>query len=565
MAALTMVTAGAVSTAGPAHLEAQTHFPPDEDLELMLRYLVEDGETPGIVLGIIEADGSMRVLHYGSAGPDTRPLGPRSLFEIGSITKTFTGILLGDAVARGEVALEDPVSKHLPEGVTVPSWGDRRITLLDLATHRSGLPRMPDNFEPADPGNPYADYTAGDIYEFLSSHELRRAPGEEAEYSNFGMGLLGHVLERVSGMGYEGLVRERILAPLGMEMTGITLAGEPAEWLTKGHDQTGAVVSYWDVMTLAGAGGLRSNVLEMLAYVRANIDPPDSPLGQAIRLAHAPRSRFGERSAIGLGWQIAELGDRRLWHHSGGTAGFSASIGLDPNLAVGYVRLANAGRFGDDIAADFLRRGPPLDIPEMGVGPEVLRRYVGSYEMAPGQNMVVRMEPEGWLTMQAPGNVRFRMYAASDTSFFLKRTPWQFWFTRDGTGEVTGVLADLEGNERRGRKVSDDGPPPAVVAGNAPPEPRGASLAIEEMAPYVGTYVVDLGSRTLELEVYIEDGRLMAHPEGQGVSPLLHQGEHAFVPHAEPAMRFVFDVEAGRAERVTMHIQGTTLTGRRKR
>lgn len=200
---------------------------------------------------------------------------------------------------------------------------------------------------------------------------------------------------------------------------------------------------------------------------------------------------------------------------------------------MGYVRLANAGQFEDDIAADFLRRGPPLDIPEVEVAPEMLHRYTGSYEMAPGQSIVVRMEPEGWLTLQVPGNVRFRMHAASDTSFFLKRTPWQFWFRRDADGQVVGVVADLEGAERRARQVSDDGPPPRVVAGNATPEARDVALAVEDMAAYVGAYIVELSARTLELQVYIEDGRLMAHPEGQGVSALLYQGDHTFVPQAQ--------------------------------
>src|SRR5918999_2232751 len=122
----TSATLRALSTAAaiaalPAVATAQ-HFPPDEDLKTMLRYLVEDGETPGIVLGILEADGSTRILWHGSAGKDAkRPLGPKSLFELGSITKVFTGTLLADMVDRGEVKLSDPVSKYLPSNVKVPS------------------------------------------------------------------------------------------------------------------------------------------------------------------------------------------------------------------------------------------------------------------------------------------------------------------------------------------------------------------------------------------------------------------------------------------------------------
>ena len=150
------------------------HFPADEDLAELIRSRVEGEQSVGIVLGVIEADGSTRVFAYGNAGPSAQPLGVKSVFEIGSITKVFTGVLLADMVARGEVSLSDPVSKYLPDGVTMPTRGGREITLLDLSTQHSALPRLPDNMSPADAENPYADYTAAQMYEFLSAHKLRR-------------------------------------------------------------------------------------------------------------------------------------------------------------------------------------------------------------------------------------------------------------------------------------------------------------------------------------------------------------------------------------------------------
>ena len=162
----------------------------------MFRYLVEDGVTPGIVVGILEADGSTRILWEGTAGPEAAPLGPRSIFEIGSVTKTFTGALLAESAARGVVALDDPVASYLPDSVRVPSREGREITLLDLATHHSGLPRLPDNYTPPDPSNPYSDFTVEKLYAFLAQHELRRTPGSEGEYSNLGYGLLGHAGRR---------------------------------------------------------------------------------------------------------------------------------------------------------------------------------------------------------------------------------------------------------------------------------------------------------------------------------------------------------------------------------
>lgn len=547
----------------PATAGAQ-HFAADEDIEIMLRYLVEDGETPGIVLGILEADGSTRILSYGSAGPDARPLGTSSVFEIGSINKTFTGILLADMVVRGEVALEDPVAKYLPDDVTVPSRNGREITLLDLTTHTSGLPRLPDNHEPADPQDPYADYTVEMLYEFLSGHELRRDPGAEFEYSNLGVGLLGHALARAGGMSYRELLRERVLDPFGMEMTGYALEGQVAEWMTRGH-RAGDVVPYWFATeAIQGAGGLRSNIEDMLTYLKANVSPPETELGQAIRLSHESRtpSLDDPNQLSGLGWGISSVGGRKLLQHGGGTGGFSTFIGFDPELGVGIVRLTNTTEFGDDIARDFLRRGPPLDIAEVTVDPEVLARYVGEYSPGSERGMVVRLEEEGYLTMQAPGNVRFRMYAESDTSFFVKRTPWRFAFRRDESGEVVEVALDLEGNRRTARRVGDEGPAPAVVAGNArPPAPP---MPAEEIAPYEGTYLIEVGGQTRELRVFGEDGGLVAEPAGQGPMYLQRTGDHEFTLAADSDIRLVFTVEGDRAESVTIHQGGRTMTGERK-
>ena len=436
----------------PAAAGAQ-HFPSNEDLTLMLRYLVEDGEAPGIVLGVLEADGSRRFVSYGSGGPDARPLGPLSVFEIGSITKVFTATLLADMAARGEVTLNDPISRHLPQTVTVPSRGGREITLLDLSTHHSGLPRMPDNFDPRDRTNPYADYTADRLYAFLGSHQLRRDPGAEFEYSNVGVGLLGHVLGRVGGASVQDLTARRILAPLGMKHTGFAIEGELARWNTAGHDSTGKVAPYWAVTTLAGAGGLRSNAEDMLAFLAANMGPATTDLQRAMRATHQVQKTMNPRSAIGLNWSIGREGERTILSHGGGTAGYRTMIGFDPEKRVGFVMLTNSGGFRDDLGMDFLRRGPPLAIPEVQVAKEILASYAGEYEMAPGRSAVVKLENEGWLTVRVPGNVRFRMYAESSDRFFLKRTPWRFTFNRDASGAVTGFTMEQGGQQRQARRI----------------------------------------------------------------------------------------------------------------
>jgi D-alanyl-D-alanine-carboxypeptidase/D-alanyl-D-alanine-endopeptidase len=333
--------AAAAQTAAPA--VAASNFPSNEDLQEMLDYLVEDGATPGIVLGILEPDGSTRVLWAGSAGEGARPLGRQTVFEIGSINKTFTGTILADMVARGEVKLDDPVQQYLPANVRVPTRNGREITLLDLATHRSGLPRLPNNFIPASTGNPYAEYSVDVVYEFLNNHTLRRDIGAEYEYSNLGVGLLGIALGRAANTSIKTLIQDRILEPLGMRMTGYERQGEIAAWLAKGRGPRDSEAPYWDASeAIAGAGGLRSNIDDMLLYLRAQLDPPDNALGRAIRATHQVQHRFPQFAA-GITWPIRTSGGRTIISHGGGTGGFNTMIAFDPERRTGVVMLTNTG------------------------------------------------------------------------------------------------------------------------------------------------------------------------------------------------------------------------------
>jgi D-alanyl-D-alanine-carboxypeptidase/D-alanyl-D-alanine-endopeptidase len=536
-------------------------FPADEDLRTMLRYLVEDGETPGIVLGILEPDGSTRILHYGSAGPGTQPLGPRTVFEIGSINKTFTATVLADMVAKGEVKLDDPVQQYLPANVRVPSRNGREITLLDLATHRSGLPRLPDNFAPADPTNPYADYSVEQLYAFLNGYQLTRDIGAQYEYSNLAMGLLGHALGRAKGTNIQTLIQQRVLEPLGMRMTSYGRDGAVAEWLAKGHNDAGSVVPYWDLTdAVAGAGGLRSNVEDMLVYLRAQLGQPDNALERAMRVAQQEHHRFSGEMAMGLAWSRRTAQGKTLISHGGGTAGFRTMIGFDPERRTGFVMLTNSGGFEDDIGADFLLRGAPLAIREVAVDRNVLARYVGEYELQPGRSAFVRLEEDGTMTLRVPGNVRFRMYPESDSTFFIKRAPWRVRFARDGSGAVTAMTVDMNGTERNARRVSDGAPTRRDEASAV----RDLPLTPEETARYEGTYTLAAGGRTLPLRVFVQDGRLMAQATGQEAFPLRNQGDHVFIPTFDDEVRLVFTMENGRAASVTLHQGGQAIQGARQ-
>lgn len=218
----------------PAGLGARE--PVKTQIDLLAEPLLEQGYATGIVVAVIE-DGKEKVFSYGtvSRGSKEAPDG-NTIFEIGSVSKTFTALLLAALAEPGRMSLDDPVRMFLPDSVTVPRRGKREITLADLATHTSGLPRIPENFGMKNPLNPYAAYTAEKMYTFLSTYKLPRAPGEIYEYSNLGSGLLGHALARREKKDFEVLVREMICRPLGMKDTGIALSPVQRSRFAKGEE-----------------------------------------------------------------------------------------------------------------------------------------------------------------------------------------------------------------------------------------------------------------------------------------------------------------------------------------
>jgi len=415
-------------------------LPPDSTVQRILNERLKSSPFRGIAVGLLDADGSRRVVAVGV--PADR------VFEIGSITKTFTASILAGMVADGSVRLDDPVAKYLPASVRVPARNGRQITLVDLATQSSGLPRMPANMAPRDSSNPYADYTVEQMYAFLSSYELPRDPGATYEYSNLGVGLLGHALALKAGTSYEELVRRRVLGPLGMRETAITLSPALRARVASGHDAEGHVVPSWDLPTLAGAGALRSTAQDMLKFLAANLDTAGP-----FRLAHVSRHAAGNATmSIGLAWHIlARPGGASITWHNGGTGGYRSFIGFDAARRVGVVVLTNANIGADDIGFHLLDGSMPLQAPPkirtaIAVDTTVLDRYVGEYELVPTFHIVVTREGPG-LFIQATGQPKFPIYAESESEFFLKVVDAQITFSRDG------LILHQNGQNLPGRRI----------------------------------------------------------------------------------------------------------------
>ena len=321
---------------------------------------IDQGRYVGVVVGIVTAEGA-RFYSYGSTTrAGDQDVDEHTVFEIGSITKVFTAILLADMARRGEVALDDPIASYLPDTVAVPARGEEVITLAHLSMHTSGLPRLPTNFAPAQSWNPYADYTVAQLYNFLTSYTLPRDVGAQYEYSNYGVGLLGHLLARRHGTSYEALVAERITGVLGMDETAITLTPAMQERLATGHAGHFAVAN-WDLPTLAGAGALRSTAHDMLRFLAANMGLEASPIAEAMAVTHRPRVTDGPAGMhVGLGWHLRSYDEGTMVWHNGGTGGYRSFAGFTSDGQKGVVVLANSNRSVDDLGFHVLDPSFPL-------------------------------------------------------------------------------------------------------------------------------------------------------------------------------------------------------------
>ncbi len=447
-----------------ATVDAQTvpasPVPPDAEIRKILAERIDNRQSVGIVVGVIEPAGR-RVIVYGSlAKNDKRPLNGDTIFEIGSATKVFTSLLLTDMVQRGEVALTDPVAKYLPATVKMPERGGRSITLEDLSTHTSGLPRMPANLAPKDPGNPYADYSVEQLYQFLSSYQLTRDIGAQYEYSNLGGGLLGHVLARRAGMDYEALVKTRICEPLGMSSTRITLSPEMKARLATGHNASMDPVSNWDLPTLAGAGALRSTANDMLAFLAANLGYTKSPLAPAMAAMLTLRRPTGVGDLeIALGWHVFKSNGKEIVWHNGGTGGYRSFFGFDPKTQVGVVVLSNAETTAgvDDIGRHLLDPQVPL-LPapkqhkETAVDPKLFDGYAGRYELAPTFILTVTREGDH-LFVQATGQPKFEVFAEGPKDYFLKVVDAQITFETDAQGRAVALVLHQNGMDQRAKRI----------------------------------------------------------------------------------------------------------------
>lgn len=427
-------------------------IPTDEDIRTLLAERMRHNGV-GIVVGVIEPAGRRVVAHGRSGAENGRALDGDTVFQIGSVTKTFTALLLADMVQRGEVRLDDPAASYLPPGVKMPQRG-RPITLQDLATHVSGLPSMPSNFDLQAQPDPYSAYTTAQLYAFLLDYTPERAPGEKPAYSNLGVSLLGQLLANRMGKPYEALLQQRVLAPLGMHDTAISITPEQARRLAPGHDRYLQPVQSWEMVAMPGSGSLRSTVNDMLTFVAAYLDD-GGPLQAA--MTQQLMRRAPANPAQALGWAISRVGDSAIVGHRGGKEGYRSAAVFDPVTKRGVVVLANARTEDEpgDLAMHLLtgralEPAPSAPPPPKAVkiAPGALEIYAGRYRQASGTVMTVASRGTYLAIETAPGNGISTFLPQGGRDFYLNTGNDELTFEVDAHGCVSSLV--LHGDGKRG-------------------------------------------------------------------------------------------------------------------
>jgi CubicO group peptidase (beta-lactamase class C family) len=318
--------------------------PLDLRVDSLVRPYIQLEHTAGLCVAVIK-DGKIETYSYGETlkGEKQLPDASKTMFEIGSISKTFTAILLADEVVKGKMSLDDPINKYLPDSIPNLVFKDVPITLKTLSNHSSGFPRLPMNLyqKGDDTNNPYKNYDEKRMFTYLKNFKTFREVGVNYDYSNFAVGLLGHILAMQNNTSYEQLLTDKICKPLQLKNTKITLQSIDNKNFANGYDEKGKEVIAWDFTTLAGAGGIRSTATDMAKYVQANMTKAPKQLQEAIDLTQKITLAQGQNT-IGLGWHFTTARNHTIVQHSGGTGGFRSFAGFDKERQIGVVVLSNS-------------------------------------------------------------------------------------------------------------------------------------------------------------------------------------------------------------------------------
>lgn len=396
----------------------------------------------GVVIGLYDA-GKTEIYGFGK-GPGGKPPDGRTLFDLGTLSKVYTGVLLAEAVQRKEVDLDAPVADLMPTGVTIPTKDSVAITAKHLALHSAGLPPHPASLTARKPlPDPFASYTEDALYQDLVTTQLMSTPGTEIAISDYGVGLLGFALGRKIGGGYAQALKTRVLDPLGLADTFVALPAGTTSRRAIGTDDDLEPAPRWTWGALVGAGGLISSARDSLALIDAHVDAAAGSRGvlrPQLRLAQeAQLDRSGDNEA--LAWLIDSAGRR---FYTGRTSGFRGYLGFDPKTRRGVVVLASTsttlvdflGPAMFDVLAGTAR--PPAPVPTAAQ----LASYAGNYDFS-GTTLAVVVHGTR-LYLEGPGEPRHRMAPYGDRGFWIDDLDAGAKFAMEGEA-VKGIVFQVGG------------------------------------------------------------------------------------------------------------------------
>lgn len=438
---------------------AEESYKNSKKIAELVQPLIDAGVMPAVSIGIIDKDVRWTG-HYGTLSKDiSEPPTDDTIYEIGSISKVFTGILLADAVVSGAVKLQTPIGEISTAIAEANPVVASSIELLHLSTHSSGLPRMPSNLAPKDPLDPFADYDRTLLIDFMKAVRPDAKPGTPSGYSNLAVGLLGELLAMKSGTSYQELLANVVTKPLGMADTATTVDEAARPRLAPPHLASGDLGREWHFDALAGAGAIRSTSKDMLRFVEAQLNPPEGKLGEAIELAwrqHADAK--GDAFAMGLGWHIARDGSTR-WHN-GQTDGYHSMMFVNRDLRAGVVVLSNSPAVEIDVLGETIIRviagiePQPIAIPGASVDESVVKRLVGRYQLVPG--FVLNVTANGKrLFVQATGQQQLTLVPQSETKWSIVGVDAVVEFELPEEGNAPSVTLHQNGASPKAARLAE--------------------------------------------------------------------------------------------------------------
>ena len=511
---------------------------PPADVQARLDAYVK-GQPSGISGAWVDADG----VAFFSAGKfsatDARLITPDTQFEIGSVTKVFTALLLAESERAGKVSRHDPVAKYLLPPDDPAQATLAKITLLALSTHSAGLPTWASTTPASSKPNPFVGFTRADLVAGLKADGPVAPTGRAFAYSNFGVALLGQALAAAWGRPYADVLRERVLTPLGLEHTLVAVPGtKPAAELAPGHIN-GAPKENWELDGYAPAGAIRSSARDLAKFLQAALGGESAPLAAAFHATITRQRDNDQGGGVGLNWMLMEDKERPLIWHNGQTGGYHSFVGFNLVASQGLAVLVNDSSAGgiEPLAFGLLGAKPPR--------PAVAKirnaaDYPGRYPLSPAFAITVT-ERDGVLSGQATGQPRFAMREISADRFAITGVPAEISFERDAETRVVALVLHQNGRDQRGPR------------GELPPPPKEISLPAETVREYVGQYALNV---SITMTMTEADGALFTQLTGQQRFPVFATAKDEFFLKVVDA-QLSFERDAtGKVTAVVLHQNG---------